>query len=82
MRGSLTGHHLEALDQYIIHPSQPVQAARPPPVLNTPRPFIPPHLQALMANNLRSQTPQADGTSPGSDSSMAGGGAAVVSPEN
>ncbi|KAJ0559207.1 putative Zinc finger, MIZ-type, Zinc finger, RING/FYVE/PHD-type [Helianthus annuus] len=76
MRGSLSGwQYTEALrNQFIIQPSEPVQAARPPPVLNTPRPFIPPHLQALMANNPR---PQAGGTSPGSgscsDGSMAGG---------
>ncbi|KAI3727671.1 hypothetical protein L6452_16289 [Arctium lappa] len=58
MRGSLSGRaYTEALNQFIVHPNQPVQAARPP-VLNTPRPFIPPHLQVLMANNLKaSQTP-------------------------
>lgn len=71
MRGSLSGRaYSEALSQYVIHPNQPVQAARPP-VLNTPRPFIPPHLQALMANNLRTQTPQA-GSGPDSDA-VAGG---------
>ncbi|CAI9274469.1 unnamed protein product [Lactuca saligna] len=65
MRGSLSGRaYSEALNQYIIHPNQPVQAARPP-VLNTPRPFIPPHLQALMANNLRSQN--GEGGGPDSD---------------
>ncbi|XP_071692989.1 E4 SUMO-protein ligase PIAL2 [Rutidosis leptorrhynchoides] len=85
MRGSLTGHHREALDQYIIHPNQPVQAARAPPVLNTPRPFITPQLQALIANTLRSQT---DGTSPGSgpgsDTTMAAtaADAAGASPDN
>lgn len=64
MRGSLSGgrEYTEGLN--IIHPNQPVQAARPPPVLNTPRPFIPPHLQALMANNTRPQTPLAG---PGTD---------------
>ncbi|KAI3693651.1 hypothetical protein L1987_76599 [Smallanthus sonchifolius] len=72
MRGSLSGwQYTEALkNQSIIQPSQPVQAARPPPLLNTPRPFLPPHFQALMANNPR---PQAGGSSPGSDSDMAGG---------
>ncbi|XP_071705334.1 E4 SUMO-protein ligase PIAL2-like [Rutidosis leptorrhynchoides] len=76
MRGSLTGHHREALDQYIIHPSPPVQAARPPPVLNTPRPFLPPNLQALMANNLSR-------TSPGSVCTMGASTAATkVSPDN
>lgn len=65
MRGSLSGRaYSEALNQYIIQPNQPVQAARPP-VLNTPRPFIPPHLQALMANNLRSQN--GEGGGPDSD---------------
>ncbi|KAJ0431268.1 putative Zinc finger, MIZ-type, Zinc finger, RING/FYVE/PHD-type [Helianthus annuus] len=72
MRGSLSGQqYTEALKhKFIIQPSEPVQAARPPPVLNTPRPFIPPHLQALMANN--NPRPQAGGSGPGSDSSMAG----------
>ncbi|KAI3501351.1 hypothetical protein L1887_29217 [Cichorium endivia] len=73
MRGSLSGRaYSEALSQFIIQPNQPVQAARPP-VLNTPRPFIPPHLQALMANNLR---PQGGGNGPDSDggNAMAGGG--------
>ncbi|KAD3641374.1 hypothetical protein E3N88_30598 [Mikania micrantha] len=74
MRGSLSGlQYTEALkNQIIIQPSQPVQAARPPPILNTPRPFIPPHLQALMANN--NPRPPAGGSSPGLDSSMAGAG--------
>ncbi|XP_076929214.1 E4 SUMO-protein ligase PIAL2-like [Bidens hawaiensis] len=74
MRGSLSGwQYTEAVrKQSIIQPSQPVQAARPPPVMNTPRPFLPPHLQSLMANNPR---PQAEGSSPGSgsDTNMAGG---------
>ncbi|XP_076951900.1 E4 SUMO-protein ligase PIAL2-like [Bidens hawaiensis] len=78
MRGSLSGwQYTEAVrKQSVIQPSQPVQAARPPPVMNTPRPFIPPHLQSLMANNPR---PQAGGNSPGSgsgsgsDTNMAGG---------
>lgn len=76
MRGSLSGHqYTEALrNQVIIQPSQPVQAARPPPLLNTPRPFIPPHFQALMANN--NPRPQSGGSSPGSDSSMGGAAAA------
>ncbi|KAK9076664.1 hypothetical protein SSX86_004998 [Deinandra increscens subsp. villosa] len=71
MRGSLSGwQYTEALkNQFIIQPSQPVQAARPPPALNTPRPFIPPHFQALMANNPR---PQAGGSDPGPDSSVGG----------
>ncbi|XP_024993343.1 E4 SUMO-protein ligase PIAL2 isoform X2 [Cynara cardunculus var. scolymus] len=71
MRGSLSGRaYTEALNQFIIHPNQPVQAARPP-VLNTPRPFIPPHLQVLMANNLKaSQTP---GGSRGPDGSGGAG---------
>lgn len=76
MRGSITGReNTETLN--IIHPNQPTQAARPPPVLNIPRPFIPPHLQALMANNLRDQTPQPGATGPSSD-----GAAAGVSPNN
>ncbi|KAL7596544.1 hypothetical protein Lser_V15G30343 [Lactuca serriola] len=51
MRGSLSGQaYSEALNQYVYHPTQPVQATRPP-VLNTPRPVIPPHLQFLFANN-------------------------------
>ncbi|KAI3691812.1 hypothetical protein L6452_31614 [Arctium lappa] len=51
MRGSLSGRdYSNALNQFIIHPTQPVQAARPP-VLNAPRPVLPPHLQVLMANN-------------------------------
>ncbi|XP_076913666.1 E4 SUMO-protein ligase PIAL2-like [Bidens hawaiensis] len=67
MRGSLSGwQYTEAVrNQSLIQPSQPVQAARPPPVMNTPRPFIPPHFQSLMANNLR---PQAGESSPGSSS--------------
>ncbi|KAL8200940.1 hypothetical protein R6Q57_012279 [Mikania cordata] len=73
MRGSLSGQqYTEALkNQTIIQPNQPVQAARPPPVLNTPRPFIPPHLLALMSNKH-----SAGGNSPGSDSSIAGADAA------
>ncbi|XP_076891706.1 uncharacterized protein LOC143543219 [Bidens hawaiensis] len=88
MRGSLSGHQFTdaSINQFIIKPSEPVQAARPPPVLNTPRPFIPPHLQALMANNNINNNnnnnnpsrPQAGGSSPGSDSSMASGGAAAT----
>nr|XP_043608036.1 E4 SUMO-protein ligase PIAL2 isoform X2 [Erigeron canadensis] len=77
MRGSLSGRQLSE-DLNIIQPSEPVQAARPPPILNTPRPFIPPHLQALMANNVRGQTPEAGGSGPRSDSSMAGGVAGVL----
>lgn len=51
MRGSLSGQaYSEALNQYIYLPTQPVQATRPP-LLNTPRPVIPPHLQFLFANN-------------------------------
>ncbi|KAD3641339.1 hypothetical protein E3N88_30563 [Mikania micrantha] len=75
MRGSLSGQqYTEALkNQTIIQPNQPVQAARPPPVLNTPRPFIPPHLLALMSNKH-----SAGGNSPGSDSSIAGADAAGV----
>ncbi|GJX14585.1 zinc finger, MIZ-type containing protein [Tanacetum coccineum] len=73
MRGSLSGRpYSETLNQNIIRPNQPVQAARPPPAVNTPRPFIPPHLQALMANNIRSQAPQTGGSGPGSESSVAG----------
>ncbi|KAI3828807.1 hypothetical protein L1987_02917 [Smallanthus sonchifolius] len=52
MRGSLSGRaYSEAFSRSIVHPTQPVLAASPP-VLNTPRPFIPHHLQVLMANNL------------------------------
>lgn len=74
MRGSLTGwQYTEALrNQIIIQPSQPIQAARPPAVLNSPRPFIPPHFQALMGNNPRPQT-GGSGPGSGSESSMAGG---------
>ncbi|PWA45774.1 Zinc finger, MIZ-type [Artemisia annua] len=73
MRGSLSGRaYSETLNQNIIRPNQPVQAARPPPSVNTPRPFIPPHLQNLMPNNIRSQAPQTGGSGPGSESSMAG----------
>ncbi|KAI3689805.1 hypothetical protein L2E82_47775 [Cichorium intybus] len=51
MRGSLSGQaYADAINQFMYYPTQPVQATRPP-VLNTPRPVIPPHLQFLMANN-------------------------------
>ncbi|KAK1419135.1 hypothetical protein QVD17_28293 [Tagetes erecta] len=54
MRGSLSGRaYSEAFSQSIFYPTQPIQATCPP-VWNTPRPFIPPHLQALMANNVNS----------------------------
>ena len=58
MRGSLSGRdYSDALNQFIIHPTQPVQAARPP-ILNAPRPAIPPHLQVLMANYRNAHGPQ------------------------
>ncbi|KAL8210066.1 hypothetical protein R6Q57_006798 [Mikania cordata] len=52
MRGSLSGQaYTDAYNQSIVHPTQPIQAASPP-VLNTPRPFIPPHLEVLMTSNI------------------------------
>lgn len=51
MRGSLSGQaYSDAINQYIAHPTQPIHATRPP-VLNTSRPVIPPHLQALLNRN-------------------------------
>nr|XP_043630463.1 E4 SUMO-protein ligase PIAL2-like [Erigeron canadensis] len=51
MRGSLSGQaYFDAVNQMIVHPAQPVQAARPR-ALNTPRPVLPPHLQVLLRNN-------------------------------
>ncbi|XP_022002146.1 E4 SUMO-protein ligase PIAL2 isoform X2 [Helianthus annuus] len=56
MRGSLSGRaYSEALSQAMVHPTQPAQAASPL-VLNTPRPFIPPHLQVLIANNMNANS--------------------------
>ncbi|KAK9067963.1 hypothetical protein SSX86_012074 [Deinandra increscens subsp. villosa] len=69
MRGSLSGQaYSEAFNQSILPPTQPVQAASPP-VLNTPRPFIPPHLlQVLVANNIN-----ANGFEEGADGSVLDG---------
>ncbi|XP_076949885.1 uncharacterized protein LOC143622698 [Bidens hawaiensis] len=53
MRGSLGDRaYSDAFSQSIIYPVQPVQAAASPPALNTPRPFLPPQLQVLVANNI------------------------------
>ncbi|KAA8522457.1 hypothetical protein F0562_013182 [Nyssa sinensis] len=56
MRGSLSGQaYSAALSQFIIQPTQPVQAARPPSNVTSPPPGIPPQLCVLMANNRNAQ---------------------------
>ncbi|KAL8238837.1 hypothetical protein R6Q59_015404 [Mikania micrantha] len=67
MRGSLSGQaYTDAYNRSIVHPTQPIQAASPP-VLNTPRPFIPPHLEVLMTSNINANGFE-DGGSFGADS--------------
>ncbi|KAA8520878.1 hypothetical protein F0562_011551 [Nyssa sinensis] len=51
MRGSLSGRaYSAALSQFIIQPTQPVQAARPPSIMTSPPPGIPSPLHVLRAN--------------------------------
>lgn len=78
MRGSLSGQaYLDAMNQFIFHPVQPMQAARPP-VLNTPRPVIPPHLQVLMDYNINAHRYQYDASGSMLDGGSDGGGAGVL----
>ncbi|GMI95474.1 PROTEIN INHIBITOR OF ACTIVATED STAT LIKE 2 [Hibiscus trionum] len=59
MRGSLTGRaYSEALSQMMIQPTQSTQAARPPQTNLTSPPVVPPHLQAILANNRNPVGPQ------------------------
>ncbi|XP_024996659.1 E4 SUMO-protein ligase PIAL2-like [Cynara cardunculus var. scolymus] len=81
MRGSLSGRdYSDALNRLIIHPTQPVQAARPP-VLNAPRPALPPHLQVLMANNINARGSQGGANGSVLDSSNGDTTAGVLLPE-
>ncbi|XP_076943753.1 uncharacterized protein LOC143614113 [Bidens hawaiensis] len=69
MRGSLGDRaYSDAFSQSIIYPTQPVQADVSPPALSTPRPFIPAHLQAILANNRN-----ANGLPEGADGSVLDG---------
>lgn len=62
MRGSLSGRaYSDALNQYIIQPTPPVQAARPN--ITSPPSVLPPQLQVLMAN----RQAQKEASSRGSD---------------
>uniref|UniRef100_A0A5B7APQ5 Putative E3 SUMO-protein ligase pli1 n=1 Tax=Davidia involucrata TaxID=16924 RepID=A0A5B7APQ5_DAVIN len=65
MRGSLSGRaYSAALNQYIIQPTQPVQAARPPSNMTlpspspSPSPGIPSQVHVLMPNSRNAHAPQ------------------------
>lgn len=58
MRGSLSGRaYSAAFNQFIIAPTQPTQAARPPPNLTSPLPVVPSQPQTLIGN-MSAQVPQ------------------------
>ncbi|CAK9141950.1 unnamed protein product [Ilex paraguariensis] len=60
MRGSLSGRaYSDAVSQYIIRPTQPVQAARPLSNMTLPPASVPSHLQVLVANSRNAHDPQA-----------------------
>uniref|UniRef100_A0A5B7AMW3 Putative E3 SUMO-protein ligase pli1 n=1 Tax=Davidia involucrata TaxID=16924 RepID=A0A5B7AMW3_DAVIN len=74
MRGSLSGRaYSAALNQFIIQPTQPVQAARPPSNMTLPLPGIPSALHVLMANNRNAHAPQVVNYPSTEPASMAGG---------
>ncbi|PWA59602.1 leucine-rich repeat domain, L domain-like protein [Artemisia annua] len=58
------------LNWTMIRSNQPVRVAKQPPAANTPKPFIPPHLEALMVKNIRSQASQPGGRCPGSETTV------------
>ncbi|CAB4310411.1 unnamed protein product [Prunus armeniaca] len=64
MRGSLSGRaYSAAFNQFIIAPTQPTQAARPPPNLTSPPPVVPSQPQTLIGN-MSAQVPQTHNSHP------------------
>ncbi|XP_059645391.1 E4 SUMO-protein ligase PIAL1 isoform X1 [Cornus florida] len=77
MRGSLSGSaYSAALNQFIIRPTQPTQAARPPSIITSPPPGIPPEFHVLMANRSAHTSPAAN--QPLTQSSSSAGGSGVL----
>ncbi|ONI07224.1 hypothetical protein PRUPE_5G107000 [Prunus persica] len=64
MRGSLSGRaYSAAFHQFIIAPTQPTQAARPPPNLTSPPPVVPSQPETLIGN-MSAQVPQTHNSHP------------------
>ncbi|XP_021820818.1 E4 SUMO-protein ligase PIAL2 isoform X1 [Prunus avium] len=64
MRGSLSGRaYSAAFNQFIIAPTQPTQAARPPPNLTSPPPVVLSQPQTLIGN-MSAQVPQTHNSHP------------------
>lgn len=75
MRGSLSGRaYSDALNQFIIHPTQPVQPARPSPNMASAPPGMGSQLHVLAANsrNVHANAPQAVNFPPTEQTSMPG----------
>ncbi|GMQ05550.1 hypothetical protein CsSME_00050534 [Camellia sinensis var. sinensis] len=79
MRGSLSGRaYSDALNQFIIQPTQPVQAAiRPPLSMTSPPPGMPTPLQVLMQNSRNAYAPPQVVNHPTDQPSMAGSSGVV-----
>ncbi|KAM7525808.1 hypothetical protein LguiA_015710 [Lonicera macranthoides] len=76
MRGSLSGRaYSDALNQFIIHPTQPVQPARPSPNMASAPPGMGSQLHVLAANsrNAHANSPQAVNFPPTEQTNMPGG---------
>uniref|UniRef100_A0A2N9GKW1 Uncharacterized protein n=1 Tax=Fagus sylvatica TaxID=28930 RepID=A0A2N9GKW1_FAGSY len=59
MRGSLSGRaYNDALNQFMIRPTQTPQTARPPPNPTPPASSVSPQLHALLANSRNARSPQ------------------------
>ena len=81
MRGSLVGRaYNSALNQLVIHPTQPTQATRPPPTpIASPPPGFPPNLQALLTTNTRTPlVPQAPNYPMTQPPTTTGGGSGIL----
>ncbi|KAL7167614.1 hypothetical protein ACSBR2_038137 [Camellia fascicularis] len=79
MRGSLSGRaYSDALNQFIIQPTQPVQAAiRPPLSMTSPPPGMPTPLQVLIQNSRNAYAPPQVVIHPTDQPSMAGSSGVV-----
>ncbi|PSS11366.1 E4 SUMO-protein like [Actinidia chinensis var. chinensis] len=81
MRGSLSGRaYSDALNQFIIQPTQPAQAARPPLNITSPPPGIPAPLHVLMPNRNAAQGPHVANYPSTKSTGMTGGSGVLPEP--